>query len=324
VVHAAGVFGQSKRAAQFLLDEAALERGLAGRLGAAIFVGGGQTPAANPIENARQLVGVEPNAVALADIDDHVAPMCEVLPHHERMTDWARNVAMMPGCRALAGRASRVDVGRVAMVGAFALLTGLLDQLPKRLSSDPNPGARLAFEHRAAVDHAAVQSPALATSGTGQRSLFDVERLGGQGVAAVVAELGVIADSGEAVWADRVEVALAEREIGAAKAALGRPVASRRSTRGAAHYGGIMPLRPGDCHDLSASAAKPRSDEPTGGVVLPMAGRASDEEAHGKGGRRSEAIALTKPVYPRPKWKSRNVGRRVLGEDERDRGCCVS
>jgi hypothetical protein len=101
----------------------------------------------------------------------------------------------------------------------------------------------------------------------------------------MVAELGVIADSGEAVWADRVEVALAEREIGAAKTAMGRPVTARRSTRGTAHHSGIVPLRPSDRHDLSASAAKPSTDEPTGGVVLPMAGRASDEEAHGKGGR---------------------------------------
>src|SRR5207248_10877338 len=121
--------------------------------------------------------------------------------------------------------------------------------------SHPNARARLALEHRAALDHAAVQSPARTTSGAGQRGLIDLERLGGQRITAMVAEFGMIADSGKAVGADRVEVALAEREIGAAKAALGCSVAARRSTRGTAHHGGIVPLGSSDCHDLSATAA---------------------------------------------------------------------
>ena len=80
--------------------------------------------------------------------------------------------------------------------------------------------------HLVAADQSAIQSLTRAARRAGERSLFDLQRLGGERVAAMIAKLRAVVDAGQAAGANRVEVLLAEREIRAAEFTLERPIAT--------------------------------------------------------------------------------------------------
>jgi hypothetical protein len=91
----------------------------------------------------------------------------------------------------------------------------------------------------------------------------------------------VIADSSEAMWADCVQIALMQREIGSAVFAFQRSLAARRAAMRAANHSGIVRLRTLDGEHAAATAAKSLADIELRGVVLAVAMRAGDEQAHG-------------------------------------------
>src|SRR6202051_2664193 len=98
----------------------------------------------------------------------------------------------------------------------------MADQMAKRLGPEPDPGARRTLVNLVANDESAVQSIARAASWAGERRLVDLQRLCGDRVTAMVAKLRAVADSGQAVGTDGVEILFAEREIGATKLAARR------------------------------------------------------------------------------------------------------
>src|SRR5438552_14303462 len=53
------------------------------QLGLSLLVGGRQSAGTDPIQDASELLGIEPDAVLFADIDDHMAAMAEILADHQ-------------------------------------------------------------------------------------------------------------------------------------------------------------------------------------------------------------------------------------------------
>jgi hypothetical protein len=169
---------------------------------------------------------------------------------------------------------------RKTVIGSLSVFSGVANQMLKRLGPKPDPGARLTLVNLVASDESAIQSMARPASWAGERRLFDLQRLGDERVAAMVAKLCAIADSGQAVGTDGVEVLFAEREIGATELAARRPIATRPAARRAAHDRGIVPLRLRNRHDCSTSAAEPAADRPSGCNILPPTGGTGHEQSH--------------------------------------------
>jgi hypothetical protein len=98
----------------------------------------------------------------------------------------------------------------------------------------------------------------------------------------MVAELRTIADPGQAVGTDRVEVLLTKREVGAAELAARRFLAPRGTAGGTSHNRGVVLLRARNRHNRSAAAAEPAADRTIGRIILPPAGGTGDEQTHTK------------------------------------------
>jgi hypothetical protein len=166
------------------------------------------------------------------------------------------------------------------MCGVLPVISRPANTVPERFHPDPNPGARLALIHLVAVDDPAVESTACTAIWTGEERLFDLQRLDGQRVTAMIAKPRGVADSGQTVRADRAQVLLVERKIGAAELATNSPIATGRSTRCATDDRCVVPLRLCDCHNRSAPAAEPAADRSLRRSILPPTGGTDDENSH--------------------------------------------
>jgi hypothetical protein len=87
----------------------------------------------------------------------------------------------------------------------------------------------------------------------------------------VVAKLRPVADAGEALRANRVQIALVERVIAAAMTATGGALLPRRAARRAADDIGVVPSRRGGGERFAAKAMKLRPDRQARGVELTAA-----------------------------------------------------
>src|SRR5437879_2028452 len=105
-----------------------------------------------------------------------------------------------------------------------------------------------------------------------------------------MAEPRLIADESQAVRADRVQVALVERELGVAIRAAPVIVRPGRAARRTAHDPRVVSLRLLNGHDVPTVTAKLAASPPPAGVVLAMAFRAGDEQTHGGTPEISDAL----------------------------------
>ena len=95
-----------------------------------------------------------------------------------------------------------------------------------------------------------------------------------------MAEPRLIADESEAMRADRVQVALVEREFGLAVGTDIAVLGSGRAARGTMDNTGIVSLGLLDLHQVPTVAAESAADAAPAGVVLSLAVRALDEQTH--------------------------------------------
>jgi hypothetical protein len=116
--------------------------------------------------------------------------------------------------------------------------------------------------------------------------------MGRERVAAMVAELRAVALPGETVRANRIEILLVEREVGATETAPLLIALPRSSARRASHHVGIVSRWPSDCQRLATDAVEVTADGPTRGVVLPLAFWAGDKQPHESLDMGSEEPAL--------------------------------
>jgi hypothetical protein len=96
-----------------------------------------------------------------------------------------------------------------------------------------------------------------------------------------VAEFRPIADPGETPRANRVEILLMNREVGAAVLAAVAPLGARRAARRTAHHRGVVPLGLRNRYRRAAIAAEPAANGPAAGVVLAFALWAGNKQSHG-------------------------------------------
>jgi hypothetical protein len=75
-----------------------------------------------------------------------------------------------------------------------------------------------------------------------------------------MAEPGMVADAREAMRANRIEIALVKREIGAAVFARQRPFVPWSATMGTTNHGGVMPTRLVNGEHFAAMATKLLAD----------------------------------------------------------------
>src|SRR5437016_8501986 len=97
-----------------------------------------------------------------------------------------------------------------------------------------------------------------------------------------MAEPRLIADESQAMRADRVQVTLVERELGVAIRAAPAIVRPGSAAGRTARYPRVVPLRLLDGHDVPTVTAKLAASPPPAGVVLAVASRAGNEQAHGE------------------------------------------
>ena len=194
----------------------------------------------------------------------------------ELNADVARDVGRAFGTRlreAVTDRTPRVVVGRDNRPTSPALAAALLDGHVRAV--EPTAGEpRIGSAHRTRVDRQ------LACASLGR----DARR-------AVVAVARPVADARHAARAQGVEVALVEREVGAAEGARRCASVAGRPARAAPHDVGVVRPRDRDLHRLAARAPEPRPGLQAPGVELAGAGGTGDEHAHG-------LIRVTRPVRP--------------------------
>ena len=106
----------------------------------------------------------------------------------------------------------------------------------------------------------------------------------------------MVANAGEAVRANGIEIALVECEIGAAVFARQRPFVPWSAAVGAADHGSVVPARFVNGEHFAAMAAKLLANGKLRGIVLTIAVRASDEEpGHGDGPFPRDGLAFSLP-----------------------------
>src|SRR5262249_6226500 len=95
-----------------------------------------------------------------------------------------------------------------------------------------------------------------------------------------MAKAGLIADQGETVRADSIQIALMQGEFGLAiRTALGI-LGPRRPARRASHHLGLVPLRLLHNDHVTAVTPKPAPNRSPAGIILALTFRAGYEEAH--------------------------------------------
>lgn len=100
---------------------------------------------------------------------------------------------------------------------------------------------------------------------------------------AVVTVAGPVTDPGQALRADRVEVALVEREIGIAVGTRQGPALTRRATGRALDDRRVVGLGIGDGENFAAAAVKLLSATTTGHLELAVACLARNQSTIGHG-----------------------------------------
>src|SRR5262249_45903925 len=115
------------------------------------------------------------------------------------------------------------------------------------------------------------------TCRTGQVGVFAGVQLGRQTCSTVMAESRTIADAGQAVRTNRVQVALVQREFGLAVGANVAVLGSGRAARGTMDDTGIVSLRLLDLHQMPAVAPEAAPETAPARVILPLAMGALDE-----------------------------------------------
>jgi hypothetical protein len=163
----------------------------------------------------------------------------------------------------------------------FAL--GPLDQLAKCFVPHPESGTSAAFQDRnllrsqPAADEAVPIAARRAKQPGGSAGI----KLRDQASPAVMAKTSLIADQSQAVRTNRGEIAFMQREFSLTiRAALGI-VRACRPACGAAHNLSLVSRRLLYDEDMAAVTPKPTSNRPVAGIILPLAFRAGNEEAHG-------------------------------------------
>ena len=91
---------------------------------------------------------------------------------------------------------------------------------------------------------------------------------------------GLVADSGHALWTDRMQVALVQREVCTAKPAPGGPLLSRATTRRAPDYRRIVSFGLRHLYEPPAEAAEERANSQLRGIVLSLTGGTGYQQSH--------------------------------------------
>ena len=239
----------------------------------------------HPGQNARQLVGVEPNAVLLADVDNHSATVGVVVAVHSS----AAHRTLPVQRAALFGRVG--GSGRLLRCMQSPILDRdslrcLLNQIFEDVDAQPEAGAASALHQGGVADLPVAQTGRLSAGRAKELRLLTDRRFRPQGEAAMMAEFRPIAHAGKTPRADGVEVLLMEREVGSAVAAGGAAFFPRRAARRTPHHRGVVAVRLVDRHDRPAVAAEPTADRTAANIELAFALRAGHQQSHGSVGEK--------------------------------------
>ena len=238
----------------------------------------------HPGQDARQLVGVEPDAVIPANVDYYTASEGKLAGVHQLAAD--RTLAVHRATlRVGIERRGPTRRGVEPEILGRQVGRGLLDQMLQDVRPQPEPGAAAALHQGHVADLPAAEARHFPADRAGKFRFLAGQSFRTQRQTAMMAELGPIAYPRETLRTDRIEVSFVEGEVGSAMGTSHAALLSRRAARRAADHRGVVPARPTDRNNRSAMAAEPAADRPSTGVELAMALWAGDEKSHGIGRR---------------------------------------
>ena len=252
--------------------------------------GNGMASPRNPVHDLVQFFGIKPNAMVTTNVDDHSAPPRVLLSVHDGAALCARSPELARMRTQL--RRLRRAFHQIGHVSCFR--HGPLANFLKGVVADPQTGAdlTLAGGDFLLTQLSRVQFDFVSTLWTGPRTGFASQCLGRQRVAALIAELGAIADARHAIGADRVEISLVNGEIGVTETAGGGVFNTRCAAVRATHNLALASLRFRDHHDLTAIATDACPHLEFGDVIPVFALGASKKDAHGLGLRQVTVVIL--------------------------------